>query len=264
MKIQDIYIYPIKSLGGIRLQESEVLTKGFKWDRRWMLVDEQGTFLSQRSLHHMALLQVDLQENGLKVFHKTKQDQYINIPFTPETDDFIQVQVWGDSLLGQIVSTKANQWFSEVLNINCQLIFMPEDSFRPIEEKYSVDNETVSFADAMPYLLIGQGSLDDLNSRLENPVPMERFRPNLVFSGGKAFQEDDWSNIQIGDCSFKITKPCARCVLTTVDQNTGLKGKEPLKTLSAYRRKNNKVLFGQNLISLKNGTVKVGDELIVK
>lgn len=264
MKIQDIYIYPIKSLGGIRLQEAEVQTKGFKWDRRWMLVDEQGIFLSQRSLHHMALLQVKIESNGLKVFHKNKPDNNIHIPFEPETKDFIQVQVWEDSLLGQIFSQEANHWFSEILNISCQLVFMPEHSNRQIDKKYAVNNETVSFADAMPYLLIGQGSLDELNSRLDNPVPMERFRPNLVFSGGAAFQEDQWSQIQIGDCSFKVTKPCARCVLTTVDQNTGIKGKEPLKTLSAYRRKNSKVLFGQNLISLKNGTVKVGDELIVK
>ncbi|WP_215225164.1 MOSC domain-containing protein [Echinicola shivajiensis] len=264
MKIQDIYIYPIKSLGGIRLQEAEVQTKGLKWDRRWMLVDEHGIFLSQRSLHHMALLQVDIETDGLKVFLKNKPDNNIYIPFEPETKDFIQVQVWEDRLLGQIVSPIANQWFSEILNINCQLIFMPESSLRPVEEKYTVNNETVSFADAMPYLLIGQGSLDELNSRLDNPVPMERFRPNLVFSGGAAFQEDQWTHIQIGDCSFKVTKPCARCVLTTVDQNTGIKGKEPLKTLSTYRRKDNKVLFGQNLISLKNGTVKVGDKLIIK
>jgi uncharacterized protein YcbX len=120
----------------------------------------------------------------------------------------------------------------------------------------------VSFADGMPYLIIGQSSLDELNSRLESPVPMNRFRPNLVFSGGEPFLEDQLRKIQIGSVPFQIVKPCARCVLTTVDQDTGEKGKEPLKTLATYRTVNNKVMFGQNVVALGGGSVRIGDELI--
>ncbi len=261
MKLQDIYIYPIKSLGGIRLERATVKTKGFEWDRRWMLVDEEGKFMTQRALHHMALLQLRLLQDGLEVFHKQNRQQSIFIPFQPETQQLIPVTVWADQVEGQIVSQAANKWFSEMLDMPCQLVFMPENSERKIEAKYAVQNETVSFADAMPYLLIGQSSLDDLNQKLDNPVPMARFRPNLVFSGGHAFQEDEWDEIQIGACTFKVTKPCARCVLTTVDQDTGIKGKEPLKTLASYRTENKKVLFGQNLIALKTGELKVGDEV---
>ncbi|MBD8489866.1 MOSC domain-containing protein [Echinicola sp. CAU 1574] len=264
MKIQDIYIYPIKSLGGIRVEKAQVLTKGFRWDRRWMLVDESGKFLTQRTLHHMALLQVSLQEEGLMVQHKHRAELNLEIPFVPETDEFIPVNVWDDSLKGQIVSSRANQWFSKILKVNCKLVFMPESTVRNVEEKYSTNGETVSFADAMPYLLIGQSSLDDLNQKLDTPVPMERFRPNIVFSGGKAFEEDSWNEIIIGETRFKVTKPCARCVLTTVDQNTGTKGKEPLRTLATYRLKDKKVLFGQNLISLDHGVVKIGDKIIIK
>src|SRR5690606_36055403 len=120
---------------------------------------------------------------------------------------------------------------------------------------------TVSFADAMPFLVIGQKSLDDVNHKLMVPVPMNRFRPNFVFSGGEAFQEDQWGRVKIGECIFKVTKPSARCVMTTVDQATGIKGKEPLKTLASYRTKDKKVLFGQNMIPLTMGTIKVGDQV---
>jgi uncharacterized protein YcbX len=111
----------------------------------------------------------------------------------------------------------------------------------------------------MPYLIIGQESLNDLNSRLEIPVPMDRFRPNIVFSGGVAFQEDSLRKVKIGDLEFQIVKPCARCVMTTVDQETGEKSKEPLKTLSDYRKINSKVYFGQNVVALETGKVRIGD-----
>jgi len=261
MKIQDIYIYPIKSLGGIRLEEAEVLTKGFRWDRRWMLVDESGNFLTQRSLHKMALLQTELRHNGLYIYHKQQKDLFLHIPYQPETDEFITVRVWDDTVQGQIVSQTADNWFSKVLGLPCRLVFMPEPTPRKVDLKYAKNGESVSFADAMPYLLIGQGSLDDLNQRLEKAVPMERFRPNLVFSGGLPFEEDEWKEIQVNHIVFQVAKPCARCVLTTVDQQTGVKGKEPLKTLATYRTKDKKVLFGQNLIALGKGILKVGDEI---
>uniref|UniRef100_UPI003593BCFE MOSC domain-containing protein n=1 Tax=Aquiflexum sp. TaxID=1872584 RepID=UPI003593BCFE len=124
-------------------------------------------------------------------------------------------------------------------------------------------NESVSFADGMPYLLIGQASLDDLNSKLEHPVPMDRFRPNFVFSGGEAFEEDDWEKVKIGDAVFKITKPCARCVMTTIDQETGKKYKEPLKTLSGYRSIGGKVMFGQNMSLLEGKKIRAGDQITI-
>ncbi|GGF23967.1 MOSC domain-containing protein [Echinicola rosea] len=263
MQVQDIYIYPIKSLGGIRLEKAEMLTKGFRWDRRWMLVDDAGTFMTQRSLPIMALLQVNLTANGLEIYHKQQPHQKISIPFIPETDQFMEVNVWDDVVSGQIVNPEVDQWFSEMLATPCHLVFMPENTTRSIKEKYAVNDETVSFADAMPYLLISQASLDDLNQRLEQAVPMERFRPNIVISGCEAFEEDGWKRLQIGKHLFQVTKPCARCVMTTVDQQTGVKGKEPLKTLSKYRLRDKKVLFGQNLIALEKGEVKTGDPVNV-
>jgi len=263
MQLQDIFIYPIKSLGGLRMTEAQVGIRGLSYDRRWMVVDEKGGFLTQRKHHQMALLQVELLAEGLRVFHKQKADQQHFIPLEPESSDFIPVTIWDDAVAGQLVNESSDRWFSEILGFPCRLVFMPDAIERPVDQKYTINQETVSFADAMPYMVIGQKSLDDLNSKLPSPLPMNRFRPNFVFSGGEAFAEDHWTQVKIGACTFQVTKPCARCILTTVDQATAITGKEPLKTLASYRTVNNKVLFGQNMIALDTGLVKVGDEIKV-
>jgi uncharacterized protein len=261
MKIQDIYIYPIKSLGGLRLENALLEERGFRHDRRWMLVDKKGNFLSQRNFPEMALLQVKILDDGLMVFQKFNSGNNHIIPFEPLTDQMLQIQIWEDKVVGQIVSSLANEWFSEMLQMDCKLVKMPGSTERKIKSKYAVKEESVSFADGMPYLIIGQSSLDDLNERLAIPIGMDRFRPNLVFIGGKPFEEDKWSKVQIGQAQFKVAKPCARCVMTTVDQQTAKKGKEPLKTLATYRTVNNLVMFGQNMLLLEGDYIKVGDKI---
>jgi hypothetical protein len=173
----------------------------------------------------------------------------------------IEVEVWDDRMLANLVDPSFDQWFSEVLGIDCQLVVMPESTQRKVSPKYAVNSESLSFADGMPYLIIGQESLNHLNSKLAEPVPMNRFRPNIVFSGGESFVEDSWRNIKIGDVDFCVVEPCARCVLITVDQETGKKSKEPLKTLAGYRTLNNKVYFGQNALALQEGILRVGDSI---
>lgn len=263
MTIQDILIYPIKSLGGVRLEEAWVEEKGFQYDRRWMLVKEDGTFISQREFPQLALFQIAMAHDSLLVFDKRDRSSQIRIPFKQVLDEKIKVSIWDDQVIAVRVGSEFDQWFSKKLSTKVLLVKMPEKTLRKVDPKYAKNGETVSFADGMPYLIIGQSSLDDLNSRLENPVPMNRFRPNIVFSGGKAFDEDKMNSIRIGDLDFSIIKPCARCVLTTVDQDSGKKGKEPLKTLSSYRTNNNKVLFGQNMVAMNKGKINVGDPLIV-
>lgn len=254
-------MYPIKSLGGIRLDEAVVQERGLEFDRRWMLVDKQGHFLTQRKHANMALLQVALSDEGLVVYHKKYTDRQILIPFKTHSFQQMTVTVWGDQVPAQLVDSQISRWFSEQLDMECDLVYMPDSVQRKVDPGYAVHQESVSFADAMPYLLIGQASLDDLNSRLDEPVPMNRFRPNLVIAGGQPFQEDEWERISIGSAEFKITKPCARCVLTTVDQQSAEKGKEPLKTLSKYRKVGGQVLFGQNMLLLSGGEIRTGDEV---
>ncbi|ERM84771.1 hypothetical protein P872_23980 [Rhodonellum psychrophilum GCM71 = DSM 17998] len=259
MFLKDIYIYPIKSLGGIRLESAMLEEKGFQYDRRWMLVDENGLFCSQRTLPQMALLQVQLEANGLLVNVKTDPNQKIHIPFENSNEEEIRVEIWEDQVVAQVLDAAINEWFSGQLRTKCRLVVMNNKANRRLKPKYAVHNEEVSFADGMPYLIIGQSSLDDLNEKLDIPVPMDRFRPNLVFSGGEAFLEDGWDKIRIGEATFKITKPCARCVMTTIDQNSGIKNKEPLKTLSKYRTVGNNVMFGQNMLLLGGEKVQIGD-----
>jgi hypothetical protein len=258
LTISAIYIYPIKSLGGISLDAAQVEEKGLQYDRRWLLVDANNQFLSQRTYPQMALLKVKLTPEGLLV-EKKGTGSFV-VPYQPQTTNTLTVQVWDDSIEGVEVSPEADKWFTEMLGMDCKLVYMPEQTIRPVDEQYAVADNYVSFADAYPFLLIGQSSLDDLNSRMSESLPMNRFRPNLVVQGAAPFAEDEWYEIRIGECSFYVVKPCARCVLTTVDQETAQKGKEPLKTLATYRTIRNKIMFGQNIVFGRKGNrIQVGD-----
>ncbi|CAN5802102.1 MOSC domain-containing protein [soil metagenome] len=254
-----IYIYPIKSLGGIRLGSAAVEERGLQYDRRWMLIDDAGMFLTQRKMAEMALLRVTLQEEGLEVTHLYKGLDPLFVPYETRSANSTLVTVWDDICFAYIVSREANRWFSEALGLSCRLVHMPDTSIRLIDPNYARHGEKTSFSDGFPFLLAGQASLDDLNGRLEEPVPMDRFRPNFVVSGAEPFAEDTWKTIRIGSVMFYAPKPCGRCIVTTTNQETAVQSAEPLRTLNTFRRKENKVYFGQNLIGLSAGTVREGD-----
>lgn len=262
LAISALYIYPIKSLGGFSVKEAQLTSRGFQHDRRWMLVDGGNRFLTQREFPQMALLQVGLADDGLVVSHKLNGSS-IQIPFVPENDETALVTVWDSSCIGQFVSPHADIWFTNMLGIPCRLVYMPDASVIPVDSRYASNNEINSFSDGYPFLLIGQASLDDLNARLAAPVPISRFRPNIVFTGGKAFQEDGMAHFTIGENHFYGVKLCARCPIPTINQDTGVQAKEPLKTLATYRSKNNKVYFGQNLLHKGEGMVRVGEVIYV-
>lgn len=264
LQLQEIYIYPIKSLGGISVPEAEVQQTGFKYDRRWMLTDSEGNFLSQRTFPQMALLQVNIDVYGLLVTHKNNLLSPLTIPFNTPFEKKATVNIWDDVCTASEVSDIANEWFSHALHMPVRLVYMPSDTQRLVDENYANNKEIVSFADAYPFMIIGQSSLDDLNQRLDQPVPMNRFRPNLVFTGGAPYCEDTIDTFSIGDVTFTAVKPCARCVLITIDQGLATKGKEPLKTLSAFRTQKNKIMFGQNLLHKGAGIIKAGDKIEVQ
>lgn len=263
LTVSGLFIYPIKSLGGLSLPAATLTDRGFRYDRRWMLIDENNRFLSQREVPAMAFLDAIIQEEYLLVTDKRTAD-LIMIPYEPLTSETTMVSVWGDNCLAQRVSDEADAWFSHHLDMSCRLVYMPDSTQRTVDEEYAHNREITSFSDGYPLLIIGQASLDDLNGRLASPVPMNRFRPNIVFTGGLPFQEDDMKQFSIGDIRFFGVKPCARCVITTIDQETGIKAKEPLKTLSTYRAKNQKIYFGQNLLFNGSGTVNVGDMITLQ
>ena len=263
LELQEIYIYPIKSLAGTSLQRSDVQSRGLEHDRRWMITDREGNFRTQRKHPQMALLQVHVQDEGLLVAHKEDLLQPLLIPFT-DTGKTVKVSIWDDICEAVTVSAIADEWFSYALKTPVQLVYMPHTSERPADENYAMNKEIVSFADSFPFLLIGQSSLDDLNQRLTSPVTMNRFRPNLVFNGGTPYFEDTLQTFRISNIPFTVVKPCGRCAIITIDQETADKGLEPMKTLAAYRTIKNKVIFGQHLVATGTGTIRVGDKLTVK
>ena len=264
-KLTEINIYPIKSCGQISLQSAKIEERGLQYDRRWMVVDENKMFMTQRHFPEMAFIKVRVEENGLLISHAQNKLEQLFLPYQSNGGERIDVVVWNDTAPALNLKKETCEWFSEALNIKCNLAFMDDYSIRHVDNMYAKNNEIVSFADGYPFLIIGEESLKLLNSKLEKEIPMHRFRPNLVFTGGEPHDEDKWSKIKIGQNIFYVAKPCARCVVTTIDQSTAAKNKEPLKTLSTYRLEDNKVLFGQNLLQEKSGgVISVGDKIIVE
>ena len=260
LTLNAINIYPIKSMGGIPLNTAQVEVRGFEYDRRWMLVDEQGRLLTQRELPTMALISISLEEEGLKAEADGMQPLFI--PFHQEPPASITVQVWRSTCQAEVMDDNINKWFSSLLNTPCRLVYMPDTTRRNVNPDYAINNDIVSFADGYPFMILSEASLADLNSRLANPLPMNRFRPNLVVSGAAPYDEDDWQKIAIGSTIFHGVKGCDRCSVTTIDQTTAVVGKEPLKTLATYRQIDNKVYLGQYLIPDNPGeTLTVGDTL---
>ncbi len=261
-RLSEIWIYPIKSLGGIRLRSSRVLGKGLAFDRRWMLIDETNTFMSQRVNAELALFKLQPSLIGFTIsFQEKAIDLSYHHDYLPTE---IKAKVWDDEVVVHEVSEEHSRWFSEQVGVTCRLVVFPEEHERKVDPRYASQNEQVSLADGYPLLMIGQASLDDLNSKLQEPVLMNRFRPNLVFTGGVPFEEDTWSNFNIGRNQFKGVKPCARCVLITVNQENGEKGKEPLATLSLYRKRDNKIYFGQNVLPIDHYEIHEGDEITIQ
>lgn len=261
--LSEINIYPVKSLGGISLQSSMVEIRGLRFDRRWMLIDENNIFISQRKFPKLALFNVMVHQNELRIFHKTGDYEELSIPIDDSDSTQIEVTIWNDKVNAYLVGNSADCWFSGILKIPCRLVYLPDASIRKVDPGISIGNDIISFADAYPFLIIGQASLDELNRRLKIPVPMNRFRPNFVFKEGEPFEEDNWKKFKIGPVIFYNIKPCARCIITTIDQNTGEKSLEPLQTLTSFRRNGNKVLFGRNLLHEGEGQISTGDKIEV-
>ena len=255
--LSGLHVYPIKSCGGVALEGASVEATGLRHDRRWMLVDRSGELLSQRELPRMALISVRLAPESLIVGAPGMPD--LEVSLRPRTADRVGVRVWGDVVAAAPVGGYADRWFGEFLGFPCRLVHKPDDDVRPVDSPYAGDRDEVGFADSFPFLTISEASLGDLNGRLEEPVPMDRFRPNLVVRGCEPYAEDGWNRVRIGALSFRAAEPCTRCAIVTVDQRTGVRGKEPLRTLATYRGSGDGVRFGRYLLHASPGTLRVGD-----
>lgn len=254
--LSEIWRYPVKSLRGSRLNRCLVDGRGLVGDRRWMLVDADARFVTQRECPAMSLVDAVF-EQGQLLFSAPGMAP-LSIPAEAAAGDELHVQVWSDSCRALAPSPEADAWFSDYLAQACRLVLLPVDSTRSVDPDYARPEDQVGFADGFPFLLISQASLDDLNNRLAAPVPMLRFRPNLVVSGGEPYQEDGWRHIRIGQVAFRLVKPCSRCIIPSIDPQSGQRAAEPLRTLVGYRKRGNKIYFGQNMIHDSEGEIRQG------
>jgi uncharacterized protein YcbX len=257
-------IYPVKGLKGIAVPQARCTERGLEHDRRWMVVDPEDRFLSQREVPRMATIWTDIAKGKLTL--SVPDTDPVEVPLAPPPSSRrLLVTVWSSECEALAVSGEADAWLSDYLAMDCRLVYMPDNSRRLSNPKYAGEGKLVGFADGYAYLLTGEASLADLNARLEArkqpPVPMNRFRPNLVVSGAAPYGEDAWKQVRIGQATFGIAKPCGRCQVTTTDQTSGeVTGPEPLATLATYRdSKQFGSTFGMNLVMLKTGAVRVGD-----
>lgn len=262
MHISELHVYPLKSARGIPLREMPLDERGPAGDRRWMLIDERGVMLSQRDLPRMTLIAV---ENGVGELACTAPGMPpLRVPApAPGVSRRLVARLFDDDVDVELAGDPAHAWFAQFLGASCRLVRQPDDAFRQVNRIYAPKGTGVSLADGFPLLLIGQGSIDDLNGRLETPVEMRRFRPNIVVEGSAPFEEDTWRKIRAGEVEFSLVKPCARCSIPTVDPETGEMGREPMRTLATYRRRGNEVFFGWNIIPTAPGTLRAGDPVTV-
>lgn len=287
IRLNSIHVHPIKSLGGFSVQQAKLTPRGVQHDRRWMLVDTNGRFISQREHAQLACLHCTEMGNGFRVTDIRNGD-HIDLPWTLNSGMPVPVKIWDDLVDVLEASHVINAWFSSRSRPDARLVYMPDSSVRPTDVTYA-KGET-SLSDGFPFLIISEASLVELNGRMgqgpnrigagdsgskpgvttgtgvtaEPGITMERFRPNLVISGGEAFQEDAWKKIRIGASQFELVKPCARCVITTTDQRTGERGVEPLRTLATYRKRvtengSVKLDFGMNAMCIAGNVIRVGD-----
>lgn len=261
LTLASIHIYPVKAASGISLECCRVDAFGPRHDRRWMVTDQSGVFLSQRGEPRLALVGTAIREEMLEL--SAPGMPLLAIPLEAPGLPRTPVKVWKDDVSAEHCGGEASEWLSTFLGRPVMLVRMPDDTVRQVDLRYASEGERTAFSDGFPFLLIGQASLDDLNRRMAKPLPMNRFRPNLVIAGGLPFEEDGWTRIALGDVELRVAKPCARCVVTTTDQETAERGVEPLRTLATFRREDGKVMFGQKLVHENTGELTVGTAVVV-
>jgi uncharacterized protein YcbX len=265
VRLAEIRIYPVKSLRGDAHASAMVEPRGLAGDRRWLVVDPAGRFLTQRELHHMALVAARNEPGGLALSAPSLPPIFVAFPAPGRPPR--QVTIWRDTVSALPAGADADAWLTRALGVPCALVYQANPASRPVNPAFAVPGDVVSFADGYPLLAATTASLADLNARLPAPVPMDRFRPNLVIDGAAPWAEDHWRRLRVGAALFRVPKPCDRCLIPSIDQETGLRPdpEEPLRTLKTFRRDaTGRVLFGVNLVPQVFGNVRVGDLVVVE
>ncbi len=264
MRLSGLHLFPLKSAASFSVDRVDVDEIGLVGDRRWMLVDREGAPLTQRDIPRLARVHaVPREDGGLDLVALGMPAIGVSPPSREAPR--VRTRLWGHDVDGRAAEDGAAEWLGTFLEVRCRLLFVPPELARPVARPWGRPGERTAFTDGFPLLLIGTGSLEALNQRLADPVPMDRFRPNLVVSGALPFDEDEWDRVRIGRLLLRVVKPCPRCVVTTVNQATGERDPagEPLKTLARFRTRAGKVWFGMNLVHEAPGELRLGDDVEV-
>ena len=267
--VSALWVYPVKSCKGIAVDRCAVDLRGLRSDRRWMIIDDQGVFVTQRTAPRLALVRVVLDADTLEM--RAPEGGALRVPTAlPPSSPRRRVRIWRDEVDAVDCGPDAARWISHWLGQPASLVFMPDDVRRQVKPAYALPDDIVGFADSFPLLIASTSSLGDLNARISagSPngapaLPMDRFRPNVVVSDCAPWAEDTWKRISLGGLTVRVAKPCERCVITTTDQETAARGVEPLRTLAKFRRRDNDVLFAQNAVPDAPGSIAVGDAVTV-
>ncbi|MFE7644780.1 MOSC domain-containing protein [Streptomyces phaeoluteigriseus] len=266
-ELLSIHVHPVKAFRGQSPREAVVEPWGLTGDRRWALIDDGGKVVTQRQQPRLARAAAELLPGGgVRLSAPGLEQLTVSVPQPIGT---VSLEIFRDKVEGVLADDSAHAWCSAYLGTDVRLVHMDDPATRrPVDPEYALPGETVTFADGYPLLVTAVASLDALNSLIargehaaEGPMPMNRFRPNLVVAGTEPWAEDGWSRLTIGEVDFRVAKTCGRCVVTTTDQTTAERGREPLHTLGRHRRLGGKLVFGQNLVPLSRGTVRVGDQV---
>ncbi|HTR16381.1 MAG TPA: MOSC N-terminal beta barrel domain-containing protein [Acetobacteraceae bacterium] len=264
-RVSDLCAYPVKSLRGRSVPWMAVEPWGLAGDRRWMIVDPVNRFLTQREVPAMATIQADWLEDGIRLARVGAADAIV-VPTPGAGAETLAATVWGDTVPVRAAGEEAAAWLGAALGRPCRLVYMADPTVRPVDPRHAAPGDRTALNDGFPVLLVTTGSLATLNAHLARPIPVTRFRPNIVVEGAAPWEEETWRRVRIGGVVFRVAKPCARCVVTTIDQETGEKPdpSEPLRTLNRIRRDAREgVMFGQNLIPESPGRIAVGDAVEV-
>ena len=255
-RVAGLHVYPVKSCGGTDLERAEVDALGIRHDRRWMIVDGRGRFLSQRTVPLLATIRVALGEERLVLSAPGRPA--LDLPAIPAGGATEPVTVWRDTVEALPMGKEAEEWLTSLLGSPARLVGMAPETRRSARRDPAGTDRRISFADGCSFLVISRESLDELNARLVVPLPMNRFRPNIVLEGAGPFAEDGWTRVRIGPIELDMAGPCGRCATTTTDQETGARGVEPLRTLATFRREGPEVMFGQNANHRGTGEIALG------
>jgi len=262
MRLEALYLHPVKSARGVRVSAAEVEPRGLRYDRRWMIVNADGRFLSQRQDPRLGRIVPQLEDDRLRLTRDGAAD--LELPLGDPGAARRSVTVWNDRVEAADLGDEASVWLDDLLGAGHRLVRLPEDKHRPVDPAYGRPGDQVSFADGYPFLLTNVASLNELNRRAGRTFEIERFRPNLVISGAEAFAEDGWDAVTVGAVRFRVAKSCLRCSITTLDPTSGARSREPLRTLATFRRQRGGVAFGQHLIADGTGRLQVGEPAVAE